>query len=1249
MSGIEFKQEQEQKSKPTVFLPASAFNTERVFPIRGLVNIPEQEPITESAEQNIIFDHGSKVAAEQTSPSATSNVAEGEGRAPLATLTSTAAALIVPVTDPKVKLDELKNTDGSIYTPPPYPPIPPEDSIRLLQPSNINTNPLEGKDKGDGVEVIERPTSERTQLVPSESGPPGILPGQVAVHPPPTLYRCEDEPIHIPGAIQQFGALVAVKSTENGQLQVRVCSENTQQILGYNPEELFNLKSILDILDDSSQEELQARISYALGSVAPLNEDTHLDVFPVIMRGQSDTHNRLWCAVHLSESPNDFVICEFEDYSDVFYLRNPEAALLLPKVPTAKMGIDVSSEELEKSMTSGSRPLRALQVARRRKQTEFSSMDIFNAMTQAQEQLSNCTAVQQVYDTVVGLIAELTGFHRVMFYRFDEDQNGIVDAELINPEASSDLFRGLHYPASDIPKQARELYKKNRIRILFDRDAETARLVCRDASDFAIPLDLTHSYLRAMSPIHLKYLGNMGVRSSMSVSIVIKSELWGLVACHEYGDIGLRVSLSIRELCRNIGECAAVNIERLLVLQRLEARRPPTTAPPTQSPAGFIAASSTDLLRVFDADFGLLSIRDEARAIGRLHPYREALVILRHLQSIRLTTIVSTQNINKDFPGIKYPPGINSIAGLLILPLSVGGDDFLVFFRKGQLREVRWAGNPHDKIVRANTHYLEPRTSFRRWTETVVGRSKAWTDDHLETAIVLSLLYGRFIEIWRQKESASQTSQMTRLLIRNSSHEVRTPLNAIVNYLEMALEHKLDNPLRELLDKAHTASRSLIYVINDLLNLTKVEEGPINTIDDTFDLGATVSDVITAFRKEAMRRGLDLTVSTHQGIPEMVKGDASRLRQVLSNLTSNAFQHSIEGGIKVDIRPLFTKENVSVISIAVQDVGVGMSESQLDDLFQEFEQVIDDDSGALSTDNTPSTMDNSRSLGVGLAVVARYVRNANGQLRVCSELGKGTIFGIEIPFEHANQINISRLPKSLPEHIPLPRSLSDDITAPKQISPRKGKMQDVVEGTKMDPVDNWQHDPQHLQSFSSGYPSSSLSTDSGSGKFPFPDMITDPSRSQRKLTVLIAEDNPINARLLGKRLLKLGHEIETAYDGQECYDYFCSKPHKVDVILMDLQMPLVDGEQSAKMIRKFERDLHDLLVLRPRVPILAVSASLLEENRFEYIQSGFDGWVLKPVDFGRLDFLLRCLQDQQLKNEVLYVPGHWEKGGWFLA
>jgi light-regulated signal transduction histidine kinase (bacteriophytochrome) len=222
----------------------------------------------------------------------------------------------------------------------------------------------------------------------------------------------------------------------------------------------------------------------------------------------------------------------------------------------------------------------------------------------------------------------------------------------------------------------------------------------------------------------------MGVRSSMSISLVLNDELWGLVACHSYGDEGIRVPLPIRELCRNIGECASVNIDRLLMSSRLLARKPPENVPPKQTPSGFVAASSADLLAIFDADFGMLSIQDEARTIGKPKPYREALALLAHLQKKKLTNIVSTQNIEADFPHIKYAPGIKTIAGLLIIPLSLLGGDFIVFFRTAHLKEVRWAGNPYEKLIKKGTEdYLEPRSSFHRWTEMVMGTSKEWTDD----------------------------------------------------------------------------------------------------------------------------------------------------------------------------------------------------------------------------------------------------------------------------------------------------------------------------------------------------------------------------------------------------------------------------------------------------------------------------------------------------------------------------------------
>jgi CheY-like chemotaxis protein len=281
----------------------------------------------------------------------------------------------------------------------------------------------------------------------------------------------------------------------------------------------------------------------------------------------------------------------------------------------------------------------------------------------------------------------------------------------------------------------------------------------------------------------------------------------------------------------------------------------------------------------------------------------------------------------------------------------------------------------------------------------------------------------------------------------------------------------------------------------------------------------------------------------------------------------------------------------------------------------------------------------------------------NGQIRVRSELGKGTIFGIELPFEHADTTRskeTSEGDNSLP-----PMSLIEEGYT--SISSTLGKATEgaavltsppdgVASGTQVSQQSDTSPLPQTNQTAISAIRSLSSPEDSPPSS-PFPNMDDDNSTSHvEPLFVLIAEDNPINARLVTRRLQKLGHKVEVTHDGQECYDYFASKPYSVDVILMDLQMPLVDGALSARMIRNYEKNtqLDGLSKTRPRVPIIAVSASLTEENRYDYIEGGFDAWILKPIDFARLDFLLRGVKTPGLRRKALYMPGMWARGGWFL-
>ncbi|KAL9102488.1 MAG: hypothetical protein Q9187_009116, partial [Circinaria calcarea] len=578
---------------------------------------------------------------------------------------------------------------------------------------------------------------------------------------------------------------------------------------------------------------------------------------------------KLWCAMHINEQNPDLIICEFELEDDRINPLVPVGEAT-PELPEDTLQSNPTPEELAESTHNSSRPLRVLRSARKRK-GEAAAMEVFNILSQVQEQLAGAPNLEQFLKVLVGVVKELTGFHRVMVYQFDQAWNGKVVTELVDPRATRDLYKGLNFPASDIPKQARDLYKVNKVRLLYDRDLETARLVCRTVEDLETPVDLTYAYLRAMSPIHIKYLANMSVRSSMSISINAFDELWGLIACHTYGSKGMRVSFPIRKMCRLIGDSASRNIERLSYASRLQARKLINTVPTEHNPSGYIIASSDDLLSLFDADYGLLSIRDEAKIMGKLEQTQEALAMLEYFRLRKITSVLTSSDIRADFPDLRYAPGFSVIAGLLLVPLTIEGNDFIVFFRKGQLREVKWAGNPYEKFVKEGTEgYLEPRKSFRTWSETVVGKCREWTEEQIETGAVLCLVYGKFIEVWRQKEAALQNSQLTRLLLANSAHEVRTPLNAIINYLEIALEGSLDNETRENLSKSHSASKSLIYVINDLLDLTKTEQGQNLIKDDVFNLSDTVREATDMFKGDAKRKQIGYEVIENPGVPKLV-------------------------------------------------------------------------------------------------------------------------------------------------------------------------------------------------------------------------------------------------------------------------------------------------------------------------------------------------------------------------------------------
>ncbi|KAI1374475.1 hsp90-like protein [Hypoxylon crocopeplum] len=1365
--------------------------SDRVFPIRSVISVDQSQPIPAPLARNL---------SEQTwdgrrrpsIPRISTGIA-GEAQRAEAVSSASSSLGSSKEKDDIGRRGRKRTLSGSVGSLPPNlervtsaGPLPlfnyatSDDSEKTKESASLRS--AEGHPEGSsgrrspGAELNDTLMTTRFRHVVTDEGH-AVITGRDG-----TLQRCEDEPIHTPGAVQAFGLLIALREEADGQLSVRCVSENSKKIIGYSPQELFRLESFTGIFTEEQADNLLDHIDFIRDEEAdPATNGP--DVFSISVRPPRKRTVKLWCAIHINDTHPDLIICEFELEDDQEHPLRPPGELS-PDEPEDTLCQNPSTEELHESTENSSRPLRILRSARKRR-GEAGAMQVFDIMSQVQDQLASAPNLAKFLKILVGIVKELTGFHRVMIYQFDAAFNGKVVTELVDPAQTRDLYYGLHFPASDIPKQARDLYKLNKVRLLYDRELESARLVCRSPKDLEQPLDLSHAYLRAMSPIHLKYLAHMAVRSSMSISINAFNELWGLIACHSYGPRGMRVPFPIRKLCRLVGDTASRNIERLSYASRLQARKLINTMPTDKNPSGYITASSDDLLKLFDADFGMLSIRGETKILGKIEQSQEALAMLEYLRLRRFTSVLTTQDIREDFPDLRYPPGFSVIAGLLYVPLSVGGLDFIVFFRKGQVREVKWAGNPYEKVIKEGTSsFLEPRSSFKAWHEVVIGKCREWSEEQVETAAVLCLVYGKFIEVWRQKEAALQSSRLTRLLLANSAHEVRTPLNAIINCLEIALEGSLDQETRENLARSHSASKSLIYTINDLLDLTNMEEGQEPIKDEILDLPACIQEASEPFKVDAKRKAISYEVIEHPGLPRYVHGDFRRVRQAVANVTANAMQHTIEGSIKVESYVTEILETRVTVEIVVQDTGRGMSNEKLDSLFRDLEQVSLDADEFTSVEEAEKP-DNGRTLGLGLAVVARTVRNMNGQLRLKSEEGKGSRFVIQLPFElptgesldKVGAGNVATDPKAISNEASVTKSLSstdadevmlvdrgdsNSIIAParanaerrsfdeaKSVSSMRSGASTGAQSNKSDAdrlIDAIQTpfalgDPDEqaatiqrlnsrerqedfhastasLPGLSTTHPpsihtrdldrsASSRQSTSGPSKPPreassgryhvtdtktsikpvkVPDEYFDqpvtsplsqaskvlfeipghakPDRSQTskhkhvppahssKLKVLVAEDDPINMKILKKRLEKTGHEVYHAVNGEDCAAIYRERPVAFDVILMDMQMPIVDGLVSTKMIRAYEKSdkfpgLSPLTASYKRVPIFAVSASLVERERPIYVGAGFDGWILKPIDFKRLNVLLDGITNDEIRAKCLYVPGNWEQGGWF--
>lgn len=530
-------------------------------------------------------------------------------------------------------------------------------------------------------------------------------------YPPVDLTNCDREPIHILGAIQPIGFLIALSS----DWTIARVSQNVSDYFGGSPEDLIG-RPLSEILPPGAIHGLRNRMAMLRGP------DSVERIFGCTMIDGSEPFD---VALHMS---NGQIILEAEPGSQEHGDATGTVRSMIARLDQSK--------DINAFLNEGARQVRAL-----------------------------------------------TGFDRVMVYRFAPDGSGEVMAEACKRDIGS--FLGLHYPATDIPAQARELYKRNLLRTITDVNAEPVPIVPQ-LDEHGQPLDLSLSMLRAVSRIHIEYLKNMGVGASMSISILVEGRLWGLFACHHYSP--RCVTFERRSVAELFAQMFAMRLESRERQETVEYERRARDI--SDQLLGAVASDETllndpdwlgDILtHAIQAD-GVGVWINGAHAFSGTTPSPDQFArIIRALNGTAAGRVYATDRIASIVPGAEE--FASSSAGMLAIPISRAPRDYVVLFRSELIRSVRWGGDPHKPVeLGPNGPRLTPRESFEEWKELVEGRSRPFTASEMRVA---ETLRATLIEVVLRladeaRAESAQANERQELLIAELNHRVRNILAVI--------------------------------------------------------------------------------------------------------------------------------------------------------------------------------------------------------------------------------------------------------------------------------------------------------------------------------------------------------------------------------------------------------------------------------------------------------------------------------------